>query len=104
LPCAIATAHGKDSNFVVCHVGSAHGKACATSPFLSPTFFAVGQDLHTAKLCHVPDILHTAKAGFADAWLSCVLCRVHIGLYRVHQAHGKLSGSRSETPTKKVQP
>jgi len=67
-------------------------------------FFAVGQDLHTAKLCRVPDILHTAKAGFADAWLSCVLCRVHIGLCRVHQAHGKLSGSRSETPTKKVQP
>ena len=61
LPCAITTAHGKDSNFVVCHVGSAHGKACATSPFLSPAFFAVGQDLHTAKLCRVPDILHTVK-------------------------------------------
>ena len=61
LSCAIATAHGKDSNFVVCHVGSAHGKACATSPFLSPAFFAVGQDLHTAKLCHVPDILYKAN-------------------------------------------
>ena len=28
------------------------------------------------RLCRVPEKLHTAKAGFADACLPCALCRV----------------------------
>ena len=87
LPCAKTMAHSKGTN--LCHVqkprhtvkiktlpcatSAGHtAKSCTTSPFLSLPLFLPWVGICTRqRLCCVPDIKHTAKAGFADAWLPC---------------------------------
>ena len=115
LPCAKVTAHDKDSAFAMCiavgtrqrgslcHVPGreAHGKgSCYVILAVEPKSLPWVRFGTRQRLCRVLEILHTAKAAFADGCLLCALCRVRhtarqslcrgfFGLRRVLWAHDK---------------
>ena len=77
LPCANTWAHDKDSVFAVCQTGKAHGKdPCHVIRPVAQEILPWVTLGTRQRLCRVPEKLHTAKAGFADACLPCALCRV----------------------------
>ena len=77
LSCAKVTAHGKEAAFAVCQAGKAHGKgSCPVILTVMPKSLPWVRFGIRQRLFRVLEILHTANAVFADAWLPC-------GVYRV---------------------
>jgi len=77
LSCAKVTAHGKEAAFAVCQAGKAHDKgSCPVILTVVPKSLPWVRFGIRQRLCRVLEILHTAKAAFADGCLPCALCRV----------------------------
>src|SRR6185312_6258288 len=98
LPCALLWAHGKEAAFAMCQAGEAHGKgSCYVILAVEPKRLPWVRFDTRQRLCRVLEILHTAKAAFADGCLLYALCRVrHTAKPLPCTAHGKQGVSRSD--------